>query len=303
MKKILTALLIMCMTSGCACIHQSDASGAHAPYTLESAAGYLRSGDYGKAIESYSGLIREDPSNAVYYLGRAQAYAASGEDKKTLEAAEADYRKALELDDSMPEAYIGLARVYMQQDDMDSAAGILVEGITVFTGQAGVDALENIQRLQSELEQLSSGQGETAAAEAGDPGAKQPAKAGQTKNLSISGITFDFNSNDAVPEEGIAGTMGINFTVEGPENVADVRIAHFGEEIYDAESGAYDMARVWREDEPEGLQEAQAVPFEDGCGFPAREEDLGKTMLVVLVGIDADINVVGYTVVSVPVSR
>ncbi|MCR5794438.1 MAG: hypothetical protein K6G61_03670 [Solobacterium sp.] len=304
MKKILGICLLMTMLAGCACQHKPDASGAHAPVTLETAAGYLKDGEYGKAIETYSALIREDSSNAIYYLGRAQAYAASGTDTENLQSAEADYRKVLEIDNTMTDAYVGLADVYLKMEDYESATGVLVEGITVFTDGTGEKVIEDLQKLEDKLENLISDEGRPADENTEALTGKKPAEAGETKNLSISGLTSEFHGEDTGGNEGAVGMMQLNFMIDGPSDVAAVRIASFGEELYDAESIAYDTARIWKEGESH-LPPDKIMPVPTKCGgaFPVEEKDLGTTMLVLLVGTDADFNVIGYTVAAVPVTR
>ena len=299
MKKILTALIIMCMAAGCACQHQPDASGAPDPVTLETAAKYMKEGEYAKAIESYSALISKDSGNAIYYLGRADAYAAIGTDED-LQSAEADYKKALELDDTMADAYIGLADVYIETDNYEAAAKTAAEGIIKITGvnKDGSldDELETLNEKMAEISSLITGD-ETVNVETPE---KQDA-AGMDGSLSLSDMTYEFESGDNGGNEGAVGIMVLEFTVTGPENAALVRVAGFDEQLEDIPETAAHMASVWKNDE--SPKYGDTVPFQWGTGFPVYEDDFGKTLQVLLVGLDVNMDMVGYTVVEVPVSR
>ncbi|MCR5794439.1 MAG: tetratricopeptide repeat protein [Solobacterium sp.] len=301
MKRILNSMLtvfLVTMLSGCACQHKPDASGAHVPVTLETAAGYLKDGEYGKAVETYSALIREDPADAACWLGRAQAYAASGTDQKDLEAAEADYRKVLELDNTITDAYTGLADVYVKMEDYESAAAVLTEGIAVFEDITGADAAGGLQMLEDKLADITFEEEKPA-----DEGKTLIAGTVSGTDLSISSLSCAFLDGETSGNEGAVGMMEIRFNVEGPVNTDQVRIGGFGL-IPDAQQYAEYMTAHWKEAEKESSsQQPRTVPFEETNAFPVREDDFGKTVPVLLVGLDADMDMVGYMVVDIPVAR
>lgn len=62
-------------------------------------------------------------------MGRGDAHVLSGETEKNLAAAKTDYEKAIELDETSPEAYLGLADMYIRQGDYEKALEILVHGL------------------------------------------------------------------------------------------------------------------------------------------------------------------------------
>ncbi len=78
----------------------------------------LRSGNNDEAIAKFNDVITQMPTCAdcYYNLGVAQA------NKKDLAAAEASYKKAIELKPENGDAYTGLATLYNQQKKFDLAA-------------------------------------------------------------------------------------------------------------------------------------------------------------------------------------
>ena len=73
---------------------------------------YLSEGNYEEAIIAFTAAIEIDPKRAPAYAGRGDAYVLSGETEENLTAAQADYEKAIELDESTIEAYLKLANIY-----------------------------------------------------------------------------------------------------------------------------------------------------------------------------------------------
>ena len=284
MKKILISLIIMFITAGCACSHQPDASGAPDPVTLETAAKYMEEGEYGKAIESYSALISEDSSNAEYYLGRARAYAASGTDEENTEAAIADCRSALEKNEYLADGYLMLAQLYERQDDAESAAQVLQEGITALSADDEYE--EDLQALEGQLAKISEESGEQTAAD-------------QAGELLIADFTYEFNAGDKRLVEDAAGVLIMDFSVTGPQDTCTVSLIGWGEEIQDPGKEAAYAAEASKNGEPDSDERHETLPFKMRIGFPVMEEDLGKTFQVLFVGFDRDWNLTGYTVVTV----
>ena len=104
---------------------------------------YLSEGNYEEAIIAFTAAIEIDPKQALAYVGRGDAYIASGETEETLTAAQADYEKAIELDETLVSAYLGLADVYIRQGDYESAWNILKEALdSVYTRGGGCDRME-----------------------------------------------------------------------------------------------------------------------------------------------------------------
>lgn len=89
---------------------------------------YLSEGKYEEAIIAFTAAIEIDPKQAPAYVGRGDAYVASGETDENLAAARADYENAIELDGTEAELFVKLADVYTALGDIDSAIAILKQG-------------------------------------------------------------------------------------------------------------------------------------------------------------------------------
>ena len=110
---------------------------------------YLTESNYEEAILAFTAAIEIDPNNALAYVGRADAYVQmdateSDAEAGSLAAAQADYETALTLDDTLADAYLGLAEVYWRQGFTDEAM-LLLEQISA--------TLED-ERLVSRLEEM-----------------------------------------------------------------------------------------------------------------------------------------------------
>lgn len=62
-------------------------------------------------------------------MGRADAYISSGETDENLAAAIADYKAALEQDETVVDAWLGLADVYIRMGDFDKAEEVLQQAL------------------------------------------------------------------------------------------------------------------------------------------------------------------------------
>lgn len=90
---------------------------------------YLSEGKYEEAVIAFTAAIEIDPKQAPAYVGRGEAYIGSGETEENLAMAQADYEMAIELDELLVEAYLGLADVYTLQEDYDKALEVLRQGL------------------------------------------------------------------------------------------------------------------------------------------------------------------------------
>ena len=109
---------------------------------------YLEDGDYEQAIVAFTAAIKIDPKQAVVYIGRAQSYIGSGETEENLSAALTDYESALTLDDMNPDIYLGIADVYIRQEDYEKAEEILNRAIEKLGENEAVR--NKIQEIESE---------------------------------------------------------------------------------------------------------------------------------------------------------
>ncbi len=72
---------------------------------------YLKQGRSQELIEKLDQAINADPGNKIYYFARAISYEKLLKDEK----AEADYKKAIEVDDAYSDAYYNLGVIYINR--------------------------------------------------------------------------------------------------------------------------------------------------------------------------------------------
>lgn len=90
---------------------------------------YLSEGNYEEAIIAFTAAIEIDPKQAFAYVGRGDAYMLSDKTEENLAAAQADYEQAIELDETLVEAYLNLADVFIRQGVYANALEILTQGL------------------------------------------------------------------------------------------------------------------------------------------------------------------------------
>lgn len=86
---------------------------------------YLSEGNYEEAILAFTVAIEIDPKQADAFMGRAQAYVASGETEENLVAALADYEEVIVLDEANANAWLGLVDTYIRLGDYEKAMELL----------------------------------------------------------------------------------------------------------------------------------------------------------------------------------
>lgn len=99
---------------------------------------YLEGKRYQDAIDLFTQAIDIEPGYPEPYIARGDAHARSGETTVHMEAARTDYEKAVSLDDSMAEGYLGLADLSIRRKDYDKALEILSEGMEKTDGDRAV---------------------------------------------------------------------------------------------------------------------------------------------------------------------
>ena len=72
------------------------------------------------------------------YTGRAQAYILSGENEGNLAAALSDFEIALTMDETLVEAWLGLADVYIRQGNYNKAMEVLKEAPDITGGDSAI---------------------------------------------------------------------------------------------------------------------------------------------------------------------
>lgn len=113
---------------------------------------YLSEGNYEEAIIAFTAAIEIDPKQALAYVGRGDAYVASGEIEGNWAMAQADYDKAIELDGAMAEVYIKLANVYVRQGEHEKALEVLRRGLELTENNSSI--ADKIAELEEETDKL-----------------------------------------------------------------------------------------------------------------------------------------------------
>ena len=93
---------------------------------------YLNDMNYDQAVVSFSKAISISSANVSAYEGRPKTYVDMDQSGKseadTLALAEKDYEKIIKLDKTLSGGYLGLADVYIRENDLDKAEVILEQG-------------------------------------------------------------------------------------------------------------------------------------------------------------------------------
>lgn len=106
---------------------------------------YLSEGNYEEAILAFTAAIEIDAKRPETYVGRGHAYIESGETEENMTKALWDYQTAVDLDETLLDAWLGIADMYFAFGDYDKAIEIL---------KLAIEKVENPERLQSRLETL-----------------------------------------------------------------------------------------------------------------------------------------------------
>lgn len=97
---------------------------------------YLSEGNYEEAIIAFTAAIEIDPNRAEAYVGRGDAYINTATTNETFSIALLDYKKAIELDDSLIEVYLAIAQIYSKLGQNDIAVDILKQGYIATSASA-----------------------------------------------------------------------------------------------------------------------------------------------------------------------
>lgn len=204
---------------------------------------YLGEESYEEAVAAFSTAIKIDKKQAPAYVGRADAYTAlAAEDYSYYEAAEADYRQAIALDDTDDDIYRKLANVYITEGKTDEAREILAD--------------RNIELEETTDQAVEEGQaagGETAGSDSAD--ASAPVELGAELNVLLSQAPYIVQAEDEVDWgdilDGILIEPDVDYGIpdwEGYEQRDD------GNEyaIYDGKPVAQVLLKYYGVEEPEG---------------------------------------------------
>jgi Flp pilus assembly protein TadD len=125
-------------------------------------------GKHDEAIAKFNEVLKDVPKCAECYIGIGASNAA----KKDYAAAEAAYKRAIELDPNMVDAYNGLATVYNDQKKFTEAQAMSAEGMkraTAGGGSGSADALYNAGVIAWNANDFPKAQEQFAAAVAANP--------------------------------------------------------------------------------------------------------------------------------------
>ena len=297
MKRLLPVFLALTMAACSAGTLQSSVQDSIAeeqiieedavPLALESARRYMDEGNYEKAIESYSGLISEEPGNPDYYIGRAEAYLASGSEAETRKAAGDDYRSAIALDQRQPDAYIGLAEICIMENNYGRAAAHVSNGITVLSA-AGSGYEEGLQALEEKLAVIKEEGGYT-----------ENGEVISAENLEISDIWMGSVTESYTESNGETMYNGhLFFRVSAPENAAAVFgyiSSGYGFQGLDLEEDIRTLVERYKENHPGRM--SIGLPFYAGTIFSF--SDRWETTQVCVIAVDENYDYAGHALIQV----
>lgn len=105
---------------------------------------YLSENNYEEAIIAFTAAIEINPKQAPAYVGRGDAYVRSAEADDTLRLAQIDYEQAIELDEMIIDAYLGLANVHITLEEYEEAEEVLNRGLEVTGDENLAELLEEV---------------------------------------------------------------------------------------------------------------------------------------------------------------
>lgn len=108
---------------------------------------FLLNGDYQEAILAFTAAIEIEPTKALAYVGRGDAYVLSNETRTILDLAKADYEMAINLDETLVEAWLGMVDVHIRYGEYEEALMWVRRGYDVTADE----------RLFSKAEELENG--------------------------------------------------------------------------------------------------------------------------------------------------
>lgn len=187
------------------------------------------------------------------------------------------FTAAIEIDDKVPEVYVGMADAYIGLDEYKEAIEILREGM---------EKTNNNNIISEKLEYLERNGG---------------VQEGQvvSGNLQLSNITYYYEDGKQVDEwdESIVGSINLNFTVNGPANVVGFPMSMTNSDIPFSQDEINSNIEYMKDvcKEKEYIDNNGSVPFEASQIYPIEESERGKTQYILLYGTDSNGDYVGYS--------
>lgn len=202
------------------------------------------------------------------------------------------FTAAIEIDPKHSESYISLSNIYAELGQYDMAVKVLEDAIA----NSG-ESEELINALNDLVARIPSTEGNETDGDWGQVG-----EISKTLDLRDVGCTYQPGGDIAELNEGAVGDMDLNYTIYGPSDVCDVLIvtwtdAEFPFAQEEINSNISRMVQIWKT-ESAGNTVPLVLPSTQGTGFPVFPEDAGKSMDVLLVGLDKNCNCIGYSIIT-----
>lgn len=153
MKRFRYCLMIICVTLFLTACSPTQIKGPTWQEQYELGVRYLSEGNYKEAILAFTVAIEIDPNQALAFIGRGQAYYFSGETEDNLLAAQADFETAAQLDMSNPDAWLGLADIFIHRWDFEKALEVLTQGYSLTEDKNLRDKILELQGNNDALKQ------------------------------------------------------------------------------------------------------------------------------------------------------
>ena len=211
------------------------------------------------------------------------------------------FTAAIEIDPKRAEAYVGLADCYEGTDDRETAQRVIEEAIELLGRLPElVERLTTLEELDATGNQESM-DGET------DPDWNYGKAYG---TLSFDNIVYRYESGGDIAEkyDGAIGGIALKFAVNGPPNVVDVWVSTWRTDEFTSEAINYqisDSFSLWKStgilDQEISAKELPFIWGNDLLSFPITEYQRGRTMNILFIGFDQNINVAGYAIVTVDI--
>ena len=124
-----------------------------------------------------------------------------------------------------------------------------------------------------------------------------------TKDMDVSDFSFSFTEEkDAIGNEGAIGYLTLDFRLNGPSGVWTVLIGGWWDEIPSGDVLDDSMDKLvdrWKDSFDTALLEEAVLPTQLSLTRPVFNNDVGKTQYIRLIGLDKEINPIGFAVVKV----
>ncbi len=238
------------------------------------------------------------------------------------------YNKAIDIDPKCEDAYIGAADAYIGKGDYETAREMLSEGLAQIPNDAKImEKMNELAAIAASDVTKKSGNSFSQSAEISGKSSMQdtatpPDFRENTSDFKKSSVTEGnqsviqyeenlklSNANSYYTEdtellqynEGAVGSMVVSCTVEGPSEVCDVHIGGWYSTALPSNDSIYEMiattSAMWKQ-EITSVSENAPPFFRVEQSHPVYAEQRNQTAYVVMVGLDKNMDVVGYGIIE-----